>query len=50
MRGTKAKRLRKTIYGKDFSPTYRKYYRTATGQIIADDKLQAYQKAKRGEK
>jgi hypothetical protein len=51
MRGAKAKKLRKMVYGKDFSPKHREYYKlTATGQIVADDKRQSYQKAKRGEK
>ena len=46
MRGTVAKRLRRFIYG-DHALRERHYYRTSSGQIIADDLRQAYQQAKR---
>jgi hypothetical protein len=47
MRGTKAKRVRREVYG-DLStkPEGRKYYRIPTGQIRADRLRNIYQKAK----
>jgi len=47
MRGTKAKRLRKEVYG-DFSTKseYRKYFTDPTGQWRADRLREQYQIAK----
>ena len=47
MRGTKAKRIRKEVYG-DLSTKSenRKYYRIESGQWRADRLREAYQKAK----
>lgn len=47
MRNIKAVKLRKIIYGNDFSPKFRKYKKSAKGQIISDEKRQMYQKAKK---
>jgi len=48
LRGTKAKRIRKQVYGPDGSPRFRKYIQNSkTGQIIADPKRDLYQKMKR---
>ena len=50
MRGTVAKRLRKAIFGTDFSPRAREHrqHPRTTGTCIADEKRQAYQALKRG--
>ena len=49
MRGTKAKALRRAIYG-DFSLRHRTYSREGAGRgvIMADLRRRAYQAAKRG--
>lgn len=46
MNNVKTKQIKREIYG-DFSPRFRKYTRLSNGQIIADPKRQAYQKAKK---
>lgn len=49
MRGKKAKKLRRKIYGDDFSSRFRKYFRSnQTGQILTDERRRAYQKLKKG--
>ena len=46
MRGTKARRIRKTVYGeKDFRE--RRYYRTTEGAIASDELRFKYQQTKR---
>lgn len=48
MNGKRAKIIRKKIYGDNFSPRFRKYYRNnETGQIIADNRRRMYQLAKK---
>ena len=58
MRGTIAKRIRKQIYGEDYSPRYRKYTMRERfldevknlrmwANVHADDRRQRYQQAKR---
>jgi hypothetical protein len=48
MRGTKAKKIRKIVYGNEYSPRHRKYWRhEITGQIISDDRRREYQKTKK---
>lgn len=47
MNGKKARRLRKEIYGDDFSQRYRQYYRHKAHRMrIADEKRRAYQNLK----
>jgi hypothetical protein len=46
MRKSKAAKIRKEIYGEDFSSKFRKYYKKPTGQVIADERRRAYQKMK----
>lgn len=51
MSGKQAKKLRKQIYGADYSPRHRQYRRAAVAGrpgdwIVADERRQAYQKAK----
>ena len=61
MNGKQAKRIKRLVYGKDYSPKFREYRKinagsklgkvfprntVLTGQIIADPRRQAYQKAK----
>ncbi len=45
MRGTRAKQIRKLIYG-DMSLKVRQYYTYPNGQVIRDDTRRQYQKAK----
>ena len=49
MRGKVARMLRKEIYGEEYSPRYRKYFRKQehTRSFIADDRRRAYQKLKK---
>ena len=61
MNGRQAKRIRRQVYGDDFSPKFREYkkitadkgvdglliFGVTPGQIVADPRRQAYQKAKR---
>ncbi len=47
MRGKVAKRLRKEIYGADYSPRFRKYAWTGIGGIKSDDRRHRYQVIKR---
>jgi len=52
MNGKQAKRIRKSIYGTDLSPRYRKYKRMKKegGKgtfIISDDNRRVYKKAKK---
>jgi len=46
MRQSKAAKIRKEVYGTDFSSKFRKYYKKPNGQVIADDRRRAYQKMK----
>ena len=46
MRGSKAKKIRKEIYT-DGDSKKKTHQRIQQGQIVADDKRQAYQKAKK---
>jgi hypothetical protein len=48
MNGATARKIRKIVYGTDFSNRYRKYKRSKmTGAIIADEKRRRYQKIKK---
>jgi hypothetical protein len=44
--GKIAKRIRREIYGTDYSPRHRSYT-NKSGQIVADDRRRAYQRAKK---
>ena len=46
MNGRVAKRLRREVYGRTYSPRFRSY-QLAGGQLIADVRRQAYQQLKR---
>lgn len=48
MNQKKARKLRKLVYGEDFSSKFRKYYRKPNGQIVADEKRRLYQQLKCG--
>ena len=47
MNGKKAKKLRKQVYGDDYSSRYRKYTTLETDQIIADYNRRWYQNLKK---
>ena len=47
MNGKRAKQIRRLVYGENFSPRFRKYSRTKTGSIVADEKRQRYQQIKK---
>jgi len=48
MNGKVAKKIRKIVYGEDFSPKFRKYFRdTKSGNIISDEKRKLYQLTKK---
>lgn len=47
MNGKQAKRIRRQVYGDDFSPKFRQYGAGKGLARIADPRRQAYQKAKR---
>lgn len=46
MRGARAKRLRRLVYGTAFSPRHRKYDIGHRRQITADERRQTYQRVK----
>lgn len=46
MRGKKAKRLRRVVYGKEYSSRFRRYGRLASGQVVSDERRRAYQALK----
>jgi hypothetical protein len=47
MNGKKARKLRNLVYGEDFSPRYRQYYRHKKKNfVIADEKRREYQDSK----
>jgi hypothetical protein len=46
MRGTKAKQIRKYVYG-DYSPRVRAYKQLSNGVIISDDRRREYQREKK---
>ena len=46
MRGIKAKRIRREVYG-DFSIRHRRYFRLESGMVVCDDRRRCYQRAKR---
>lgn len=48
MNGSRAKALRRAIYGSDLSPRARRYGRLGNGQVVADERRRAYQRLKRG--
>lgn len=48
MRGTVARAIRKTVYGEEMAPRFRKYRRfRATGVVIADDFRRRYNMLKK---
>ena len=49
MRGSKAKKLRRLVYGdKPSNAKGRRYFRNMTGRIVCDVDRRTYQHAKRG--
>jgi hypothetical protein len=48
MRQSKVKKIRKIVYGDEFSFRFRKYYKKPNGQIVADEKRRRYQLLKKG--
>ena len=48
VRGSKAKKLRRMVYGTDLSPRARKYFiNSSTHVVIADDRRRQYRQSKR---
>lgn len=47
MNGRTATRLRRQVYGKDYSPRWRDYKTRGSDGLVADERRQAFQAAKR---
>ena len=47
MRNKRARKIREVVYGKEFSPRFRKYHNEFGGMIVADEKRRQYQMLKK---